>query len=185
MVLPNIGLLRISESIRAYAYLVSSLQASPRSRLTGNTASALTAQRAFLNNFENAISRRVDIREDIKHHQQTLSYTSSKVEYNIEEAIYMLPSSMNINIKSGTVGYNNKILVSDGMFTLGENSKVNTLELTKEGDKPKISHKVVVQPTITHKASAHEEERLLWYHFQYHWYPKSYSLFRLQNCYKK
>ena len=29
-------------------------------------ASALTAQKAFLNNFENVVDRRVDIREDIK-----------------------------------------------------------------------------------------------------------------------
>ena len=37
---------------------------------------------------------------------------------------------------------------------LGKNGKVNTLELEKDGDKPKISHKdihVIVQPTITHK----------------------------------
>ena len=51
---------------------------------------------------------------------------------------------MNLSIRSGTVGYNNKILVSDGTFSLGENDKVNTLEPAKEGDKPNISHKVVV-----------------------------------------
>ena len=49
--------------------------------------------------------------------------------------MYMLPGDL--NIRSGTVGYNNKILISDG---LGENDKVNTLELAKEGDKPKLSH---------------------------------------------
>ena len=36
----DVGLLRISESVRAYAYLVLSLQASVRSRIIGNTASA-------------------------------------------------------------------------------------------------------------------------------------------------
>ena len=46
---------------------------------------------------------------------------------------------MNLNIKSGTVGYNNKILISNGTFSLGKNDKVNTLELAK------ISHKVVQQ----------------------------------------
>ena len=30
----------------------------------------------------------------------------------------MLPSDMNLKIKTGTVGYNNKILVSDGNFSL-------------------------------------------------------------------
>ena len=49
----NVGLLRTSESVRVYMYLVSSLQASPRSRIIGNTADPLTAQKTFLNNFEN------------------------------------------------------------------------------------------------------------------------------------
>ena len=38
--------------------------------------SALTAQLAFLNNFENIVNHRVDIREDIKRYQDTFSYTS-------------------------------------------------------------------------------------------------------------
>ena len=49
----DVGLLRISESVRSYAYLILSSQASARSGIVGNTASALTAQSAFLNNFEN------------------------------------------------------------------------------------------------------------------------------------
>ena len=53
-------MLRISESVRAYAYLVLSLQASARSRIIGNTESGFTAQKAFLNNFENVVNRRVD-----------------------------------------------------------------------------------------------------------------------------
>ena len=48
----DVGLLRISESVRAYAYLILSSQASARSGIVGNTVSALTAQSAFLNNFE-------------------------------------------------------------------------------------------------------------------------------------
>ena len=49
----DVGLLRISESVRAYAYLILSSQASVRSSIVGNLASSLTAQSAFLNNFEN------------------------------------------------------------------------------------------------------------------------------------
>ena len=37
----------------------------------------------------------------------------------------MLPSNMKLKIKTGTVGYNNKILVSDGKFSLGKNDEVN------------------------------------------------------------
>ena len=121
----NVVLYRISESVRVYAYLILSSQASVRSSIVGNMASALTAQSAFLNNFENVINRRVNIQEDIKHYQDTLSYASSKVDYSMGENIYMLPSDMNQNIRSGTVRYNNKILVSDGKFSLEKNDKVN------------------------------------------------------------
>ena len=37
----------------------------------------------------------------------------------------MLPSNMTLKIKTGTVGYDNKILVSDGKFILGKSEKVN------------------------------------------------------------
>ena len=116
----DVDLLRISESIRAYVYLILSSQASARSSIVGNTASALTAQSAFLNKFENVVNQRVDIREDIKRYQDTLSYASSKVNYSVGENLYMLPSNMNLKIKTGTVGYNNKILLSDGNFILGK-----------------------------------------------------------------
>ena len=43
----DVGLSRISESVRAYAYLILSSQASARSGIVGNTPSALTAQSAF------------------------------------------------------------------------------------------------------------------------------------------
>ena len=59
----DIGLLRISESVRAYTYLILSSQASTRSSIIGNSASSLTAQSAFLNNFEDIVNRKVDVRE--------------------------------------------------------------------------------------------------------------------------
>ena len=121
----NIGLFGISESVRAYAYLILSSQASARSGIVGNTASALTAQSAFLNNFEDIVNRKVDVREDIKHYQNTLSYASSKVDYSVGESIYLLPSDMTLKKRLGTVGYNNKILVSDGKFSLLKNNEVN------------------------------------------------------------
>ena len=56
------------------------------------------------------MNRRVDIKEDIKRYQDTLSYASSKVDYSVGQNIFMLPSDMNLKIKTGTVRYNNKIL---------------------------------------------------------------------------
>ena len=105
----DVGLLRISESVRAYAYLILSSQASARSSIVGNTASALTAQLAFLNNSEDIVNRKVDVRENIKRYQDTLSYASSKVNYSVGEHLYILPSDMTLKIRLGTVGYNNKI----------------------------------------------------------------------------
>ena len=113
------------ESVRAYAYLILSSQASARSSIVGNTANALTAQSAFLNNFEHVVNRKVDIREDMKCYQDTLSYASSKVDYSVAESIYMIPTDMNLKISSRAAGYNNKILVSDGKFNLGKNDEVN------------------------------------------------------------
>ena len=121
----DVGLLRISESVRAYAYLILSSQASARYSIVGNTTSALTAESAFLNNFENVVNCRVDIREDIKRYQDTLSYALSKVDYSVGENLHMLPSNTELKIKTGTVAYNNKILVSDGNFSLQKNEKVN------------------------------------------------------------
>ena len=99
----DVGLLRILESVRAYPYLILSSQASARSGIVGNTASALTAQSAFLNNFENIVDHRVDIHEDIKRYQDTLSYASSKVDYSAGEHLYMLPSDMTLTIRLGTI----------------------------------------------------------------------------------
>ena len=146
----DVGLYRISESVRGYAYLILSSQASARPSIVENTASALTAQSAFLNNFEDIVNRRVNIQEDIKRYQDTLSYTSSKVDDNVGEHAYMLPSNMSLKIKTGTVGYNNKILVSDGNFSLRKNENVNSLE--KPAMKSyKTNSLVLEEPVISHK----------------------------------
>ena len=168
----DVGLLKILESVRAYAYLILSSLASARSSIIGNLASSLTAQSAFLNNFENIVNQKVDIQEDVKRYQDTLSYASSKVNYSVRENLFMLPRNMELRIKTGTVGYNNKILVSDGKFILGKNDEVNEM--------PKISHQSTIthhelakepnitqaqKPTITHhelaKEPTHEDEKIV------------------------
>ena len=153
----DVGLLKILESVRAYAHLILSSRASVRSSIIGNLASSLTARSAFLNNFQNIVNRKVDIQEEIKRYQDTLSYALSKINYSVGERLYMLPSDMELRIRLGTVGYNNKILVSDGKFNLGKNDEVNSsetpaiktnsLELTHA---PDISQKNQEPKTITH-----------------------------------
>ena len=159
----DVGLCKISESVRAYAYLILSSQSCARSGIVANTVSALTAQSAFLNNSENVVNRRVDIRENIKRYQDTLSYALSKVNYSVGQNIYMLFSDMNLKIKTGTVRYNNKILISDGNFSLGKNDEIN--ETPKISHQSTITHELAKKPNITHELTqaqtpAHEDEKI-------------------------
>ena len=124
--LTTLGLQKLSESVRDYAYLILTSQTSTRGQIVGHEARNLDAQRTFLNTFENIVNRRVNIPEDIRRFQKTLQYARSKVDYAIGEFIYMSPSDMNLRI--GNVrNYNNKILISSPIFKIGTNLKINLL----------------------------------------------------------
>ena len=132
-----LGLQKLSETVRDYAYLVLTSQTSTRGPIIGHDAQNLDAQRVFLNTCVIIISRRVDIPEDIRRLQKTLQYARSKVDYVIGEFIYMIPSDMNLQI--GKVkNYNNKILISSPGFKIGTNVKIN---LDEEKDKPDVKPK--------------------------------------------
>ena len=135
--LTTLGLQKLSESVRDYAYLILTSQTSMRGPIVGHEARNLDAQCTFLNTFENIVNRRVNIPEDIRRFQKTLQYARSKVDYAIGEFIYMLPSDMNLRI--GNVrNYNNKILISSPSFKIRTNLKVN---LDGEKDKPDVKPK--------------------------------------------
>ena len=159
----DVGLLRISESVRAYTNLILSSQASARFSIVRNTVSALTAQSAFLNNFEDIVNHRVDIGENIKRYQDTLSHALSKVDYSMGENTYMLPSNMSLKIRSGTVGYNNNILVSDGKFSLGKNDEVNAPTMKSTQTAANSNDVLTHASTITHnqepKIVTHNNEK--------------------------
>ena len=157
----DVGLLRILESVRAYAYLILSSQASARSGIVGNRASALTAQSAFLNNFEDIVNRKVDVREDIKRYQNTLSYALSKVDYSVGEHLYMLPSDMTLKIRLGTVGYNNKILMSDGNFSLWKNENVNLTTLAIKNHKANSLETPTIKSTHNSKRTSDLEQKTI------------------------
>ena len=79
-----------------------------------------------------------------------------------EKIFYMLPSDMNLNIRSGTIRDNDKILVSDGKFSLGRNDKVNagftntlSTKITYTVTQPTKESNLAQKPTITH-----EEEQM-------------------------
>ena len=135
--LTTLGIQKLSESVRDYAYLILTSQTSTRGPIVGHEARNLDAQRTFLNTFENIVNRRVNIPEDIRRFQKTLQYARSKVDYAIGEFVYMLPSDMNLQI--GNVrNYNNKILISSAGFKIGTNVKIN---LDGEKDKPDVKPK--------------------------------------------
>ena len=141
--LTTLGIQKLSETVRNYAYLILTNQAGMISAIIGSTAENLDAQRVFLNNFENIINRKVDISEDIQRFQKTLQYGRSKVDYVIGEFIYTLPSDVNLQI--GKVkNYDNKILISSLSFKIGTNLKIN---LDDEKDKPVV--KPEKEPDIT------------------------------------
>ena len=63
--LTTLGIQKLSESVRDYAYLILTSQTSTRGPIVGHEARNLDAQRTFLNTFENIVNRRVNIPEDI------------------------------------------------------------------------------------------------------------------------
>ena len=149
--LTTLGIQKLSESVRDYAYLILTSQTSTRGPIVGHEARNLDAQRTFLNTFENIVNRRVNIPEDIRRFQKTLQYARSKVDYAIGEFIYMLPSDMNLRIVN-IRNYNNKILISSPSFKIGTNLKVNTdCEKDKPDVKPKGEGIVKPKPDVKQK----------------------------------
>ena len=152
--LTTLGIQKLSESVRDYAYLILTSQTSTRGPIVGIESRNLDAQRTFLNTFENIVNRRVNIPEDIRRFQKTLQYARSKVDYAIGEFVYMLPSDMNLRI--GNVrNYNNKIVISSPSFKIGTNVKINLDVKCKEVDNwrlmVKTEPKVITKPNKEHK----------------------------------
>ena len=143
--LTTLGLQKISETVRDYAYLILTSQTSTRGQIIGHEARNLDAQQVFLNTFEDVVARRVSIPEDIQRFQKTLQYARSKVDYVVAEYVYMLPSDMNLKIGGNIRGYNNKILVSSPSFNIGTNLKVN-LDDDDTKDKLDVKHKPDIKP---------------------------------------
>ena len=156
--LTTLGIQKLSESVRDYAYLILTSQTSTRGPIVGHEARNLDAQRTFLNTFENIVNRRVNIPKDIQRFQKTLQYARSKVDYAIGEFVYMLPSDMNLRIRN-VRNYNNKILISSPSFKIGTNVKVNIDVKSKEVDnrrlmvktEPKVITKPNIKPNKEHK----------------------------------
>ena len=76
--LTMLGLQKLSETVRDYAYFISTSQTSTKGLIIGHEARNFDAQRVFLNTFENIVNRRVDIPEDIRRLQKTCNMLQVK-----------------------------------------------------------------------------------------------------------
>ena len=74
---------------------------------------------------------------------------------------------MNLKIETGTVGHNNKILISDGNFSLGKNEKVNAPAMKSHKYSKTNSLGLAHAPNIFHKNRnlwcLTTRRKLLWY----------------------
>ena len=115
------GVEKISESIRAYSYLVLTSQAAARHGILGDTAPALVAQRIFYDNLEDVINKVVSLENDIGRYQNTLKYARSTSDYSVGKGLYMLPSDLLLKPLNQVIeGYNDKIVVNTSGFELGK-----------------------------------------------------------------
>ena len=118
------GLEKISESIRAYTYLVLTSQAGARHRILGNDAEAIVAQRLFHDNLEDVINKAVSLQDDVTRYQNTLKYARSSLDYSVGKGLYMLPSDMLLKPLNQVIeGYNDKIVINTSGLNLGKTVK--------------------------------------------------------------
>lgn len=145
------GVVRINESIRAYAWGILGAQDQTRTSILG-VGRAFDAQKQFAANVEPKIYvadnspasikayqevvqynksklGEGDLSTSIEQYQTVLPYAKSKLDYVLGGGLYMVPSDMNLRI--GTYeGYNNEIQVADDdAMNLGTNHNVNDTHL--------------------------------------------------------
>ena len=126
------GVERINESIRTYVWCLLGSQAQVRSDIL-NPSTGFDSQKQYLANLEDAINSPVDLPASIKRYQDSLRYARSKVDYSVGTGLYMLPSSMRLQL--GLIkDYNNKIVIAGESEQMGINRDVN--------DFPSIIHRV-------------------------------------------
>ena len=76
--LTRIGIEKLSESVRMYAYLILSSQANARSSIVDNSAKAIDAQHIFLTSFEEMIIKPIETSNEIARFQNVLKYAQIK-----------------------------------------------------------------------------------------------------------
>ena len=138
------GLEKISESIRAYSYLVLTSQASSRHGILGDTAQSLAAQRIFYDNLEDVINKAVSLEADISRYQNTLKYARSTLDYSVGRGLYMLPSNLFLKPLNQVIdGYNDEIVINTSGFELGKQSKPAIKQPVAKHERKPVAPKTV------------------------------------------
>ena len=115
------GIEKISESIRAYTYLILTSQYGARSGILGNSAEAIVAQRLFHDNLEDVINKTVSLQDDVSRYQNSLKYARSNLDYSVGKGLYMLPSNILLKpLNQVMEGYNDKIVINNSGQGLGK-----------------------------------------------------------------
>ena len=149
----------ISKSVRAYVYLLLTSQVQARSKIVGKIANALDAQNIYINSFEELLKSDYSIADDIARYQGVLEHAMSKVDSSVGGGIYMLPSNMNLSINK-TQGFNNKILISESLYKLGLNNRVNAMAKQKTAIKPKQKTSKKLRPHEKISVQNHNDEKI-------------------------
>ena len=74
---------KVGKSVRAYVYLVLTFQAPTKSRMVGNSASAVDAQQIYKSTFNTLLNEYYSINADIDRNQGILEHTLSKMDFLI------------------------------------------------------------------------------------------------------
>ena len=155
------GLEKISESVRAYTYLVLTSQTAARHGILGNTAPALAGQRIFYDNLEDVINKVVSLSDDIESYQSTLKYARSASNYSVGEGLYMLPSDMLLKPLNEVIeGYNDKIVVNTSGFELGKQHDREAIHKAEPSQhvKAKPSQQQATLKRKLHTLNDHQDE---------------------------
>ena len=127
----------LSDSVRAYVYLLLSSQASAKRDILNSPG----AKSIYIDDLEDIIARPVDTADDIKRYENVLNKARSKVDFAIAEQVYMLPSDMLLKI-GDIKDYNNNLLIANNSVKIGVvNQSVN------------VDVKHVIKSLIIHKTS--------------------------------
>ena len=166
----KLGLGKISESIRAYTYLILTSQAAARHGILGDSAASNDAQRIFYDNLEDVIDKTVSLEDDIARYQSVLRYARSTLDYAVGQELYMLPSDMLLKpLNQVIAGYNDKIVINTGGFEIGKITppKVKATQKVihqKKDDyikfKPQEVKKVLSKRVRVHNLDDHEDEKI-------------------------